>query len=625
MTSGKKPLIPLLILALGGLLFFSNPVSAQMAIYQHTYPKSGGSRISLTSPFSQAPTHGFQSIRVTINNGTAKDRKWHLHFSNASFMDATSNFHIPVATGQEITLDLLVPVPWQIQGIGYRQENIRIRADGLGNLSHFNSSQFNGDWPNIVISEKLTTKNLSQLNTYLEKKQASGTTSSYSSPPPFAASFKNKSLPSDWRAYIGYDAMMITANEWIQLRPAVQKAILEWNRFGGLLQIYTAPADRKINLRSLGFDRKPFLGNVSRSQHSYGSIELHGWDGETLKLEQTYNTLKHASQRRTDFETGYTRSWALLKTFGIKKFNPLLVILILTLFSILVGPVNLFVFAKQGRRHRLFITTPIISIVASIIVMSLILFKDGLGGEGRRMLVMDLESSGNEKRAYITQEQISRTGVLLGKNFQLQDNTFISQVQLPDSPWSHKIDYSNSAEFLYNNDQLNGDWFRSRTEQGQVIQSVRPTRSRIEITAPANGDQPPRLFSSLEFSVEQFFYVGDGGRIWKAKTSPIPPGSEIILEASTRSELSKQWIALTDSLSSNYESRGGTGNHSFRRKTRDLTTQPGHFFAVSHDPGVGFIATLDAINWTDADALIFGPVIKRSSSSPSKADDHSAK
>ena len=625
MITGKRPLVRLLTLTLGGVFFFSDIASAQKVLYQHKYPDSGDTRISLTSPFSKGPAHGFQSVRVVVKNDTSKDRVWRLHFDNSSILKSTSVFQIEVEAGREISQDILVPVPWHFQHSSYRQEKISIQASGLPNLSQFNSEQFRGDWPNIIISEKLAARNLTLLSNYLKEQKQKGAkkTSSSSSSIPFAGACENKLLPTDWRAYTGYDALMIAASEWTQLRPAARKAILEWNRFGGILQIYTEPADRQLNFLSLGFDRKPTLSNIIRSAHSYGTIELHGWNGRDILLAQTYNTLKDAAQRRTEFGDTYTRNWKLQKAFGSKRFNPLLVMLILTVFSVIVGPVNLFAFAKPGQRQRLFITTPLISIIASVTVMGLILFKDGVGGSGRRMLVMDLESAADEKRAYITQEQISRTGVLLGNRFQIQDSTFIAPVQLAESQWSHKIEYQNPSQFSFDNDRLSGDWFRSRSEQAQFIQSVRPTRSRIERTALASSNQAPRLFSSLEFSLDQLYYVGDGGRIWKATTSPIPPGSEVVLEASTQSDLSKWWISHTEALSSGYTK--GSSDQSFRRHTRGMKSLPGHFFATSRDPKVGFIDTIDSVKWTDADALIFGPVVDRPSSTQSTADDNSAK
>lgn len=630
MITGKRPSITLLTLALiiGVFHFLAGHASAQKTIYQHNYPKSGGSQISLTSPFDKGPTHGFQPIRVQIKNGSSKDRTWQLQFQNRDEFFYSSTFEIKVKASQEINQDILVPIRWLKQHSRYRQASIKIRASGFSDLSASDYEQLPNNWPNIIISEKLAARNLTLLSNYLKELNNKGKkgSSRSSSNIPFASSCDNKLLPSDWRAYLGYDALMIAADEWTQIQPAVQQAILEWNRFGGILQIYTEVRDKQLDYRALGFDRKPVLGNIIRIPHSYGTIELHGWDGKKVKLAQTHNTLKNANQNRTNYEHAYGNSWKLQQIFGYKKSNPLLVMLILTIFSIIVGPVNLFVFAKSGQRHRLFFTTPLISIIAGLLVLGFILFEDGIGGEGRRMLVMDLESAASEKRAYITQEQISRMGVMLNNRFQLQDASFIAPVQLPHSRWSPRISHSKPLHFSFKQDQLRGDWFQSRREQAQVIQSVQPTRSRIEMISPTTPTQDPKLFSSLEFTVDELFYVGDGGRVWKAKMPPsssIPPGSEIILEPSTRSELGKWWNQLSEPLSAG-RPNNKTSDHSFRRQTRGMSFRPGHFFSSSHDPKLGFIETLDSVKWTNSDAMIFGPVIKRTSENPPSADSQSS-
>lgn len=626
MITGKRPLIIFLILTIGGLISFSDVAQAQKALYLHRYPEQGDTRIAITSPFTKGPSHGFRAIRIAVKNDTEQDREWSFIFENSSVTKTNSTFRFEVEAGQEISRDILVPVPWHLKYSTYRQERIRVQADGLPPLSNYNSEQFQNDWPNIIISGKLAARNLTLLSNYRKEQFLKGKKKTHraSSSMPFASTFDIKNLPTDWQAYIGYDAMMITSDEWKQLRPAVQNAILESIRFGGILQIFTESTDRASQFLSLGFDRIPVLGNIIVAQHSYGSIELHGWNGKDIKLTQTYNKLSNAKRRRIDYENTYTNHWGLQTAFGTKNFNPLLVMLILTIFSVVVGPVNLFSLAKTGRRHRLFFTTPIISIVASLLVIGIILAKDGLGGKGRRMLVMDLEGAADEKRAYITQEQISRTGVLLGNSFQNNDSSFFTQIQLAKSQWSHTINRSRQLLFAYQDHQFSGDWFKSRTEQGQVIQSVRPTRSRIEVVSHATNTEAPRLFSSLEFTVDQLFYVGNGGRVWKATKSPIPPGSEIILEPSTRNALGTEWwIPLTDALSSGYDTK--VGDYSFRRKTRDISHQPGHFFAVSKDPKVGYIETLDSIKWTNANALIFGPAVDSPSTKTSTDQDPAAK
>ncbi|MCF6312909.1 MAG: hypothetical protein L3J39_10710 [Verrucomicrobiales bacterium] len=627
MITGRLSILPILLLTLLGLQSLSGTSMAQKMIYQHQYSDHGDTQISLTSPFGAAATYGFQTIHVVIKNDTEQNRRWKLLFNNSNILKTSSTFTLAVKAGQEIRQDLLVPVPWSLNHSNYRQEKVEILSPGLAKQNNYSSEQFHGKWPNIIISKKLSLHSLAPLTAYLDTRLNNGRSksSSSSSKPsvPFASTCDNTMLPADWQSYIGYDALMIAADEWTQLRPAVQKAILEWNRFGGILQIYIAPNDQQLDYRSLGFDRKPTLNNVIRVQRSYGTLELHGWKGGQVVLAQTHNTLSKAAQRRPDFQKGYISKWGLQKAFGVKKFNPLLVIIILTIFSIVVGPINLFVFAKQGRRQRLFITTPLISLITSLIIITIIFFEDGIGGSGRRLLIMNLESAASEKRAYLIQEQISRAGVLLGNKFPLQDSSFIAPVQLAESAWSRTISYSNAPEYSYFGREHQGDWFRSRTEQAQLLQSVQATRSRIELITAATPGQAPRLFSSLEFTIDQFFYIGEGGRIWKAKSSPIAPGSKIEMVESSKNELNQWWLPLTEQLSSNKQWK--QTDLSFRRKTRSLLNLPGHFFCSSKDPKVGFIDTLPAIVWEDSDALIFGSVSQSASGNPSPEKKSSAK
>jgi hypothetical protein len=122
-----------------------------------------------------------------------------------------------------------------------------------------------------------------------------------------------------------------------------------------------------------------------------------------------------------------------LALLGTRSFASWQVLVFLVIFGVLVGPVNLFVLAPAGKRHKLFITTPLLSIGASIVMVGLILIQDGTGGTGRRFIAINLQP--DEAAAYVTQEQISRTGVLFGTGFEMKQPVLIEPVALPDTPW----------------------------------------------------------------------------------------------------------------------------------------------------------------------------------------------
>jgi hypothetical protein len=449
------------------------------------------------------------------------------------------------------------------------------------------------------MSNDLAERNLNALNT-------GASTSSGSGRDRFAGEFDPDQLPADWRAYTGLDGMLISEEEWDAAAPGARLAILEWTRLGGKLDVYTRETNAATILPRLLEGGPKVDGNVAN--RGLGVVRAWTWNGQDLPTNPTVQRYRAAPNLAKDLGEDFQGSWSLLKIFGTKSFNPLLVVLLLIAFGVVVGPVNLFVLAKPGQRQRLFITTPIISLVASLLILMLILFSDGIGGSGRRAALINLEPAAAEKRLYVVQEQISRTGVLMGSSFQIDEPVFLSPVRIPPSQWN-RLDNSSSGEmanYSLVGSVFRGDWFQSRSEQGHYLHAVRPTRSRIELQAAASpdGKQPPRLFSSLEFSLDELFYRDDLGKVWKTVAgSPVTGGQQIELAPADAVELERWWKEKISVLS-----------ESTRNRAAQDWSAPGRFFAVSSDKRAGLIDTLGSIRWHDDIAIVHGAVLPVSGS-----------
>jgi len=85
------------------------------------------------------------------------------------------------------------------------------------------------------------------------------------------------------------------------------------------------------------------------------------------------------------------------------------------IFALVVGPLNLFVFASGKNRPRLFWTTPLISLIGAGLLAALMIVQDGFGGTGARTTLAVLLPQ--DKKMAVIQEQVSRTGILLGQPF----------------------------------------------------------------------------------------------------------------------------------------------------------------------------------------------------------------
>ncbi|MFK7910472.1 MAG: hypothetical protein AB8F34_07705, partial [Akkermansiaceae bacterium] len=289
----------------------------------------------------------------------------------------------------------------------------------------------------------------------------------------------------------------------------------------------------------------------------------------------------------------YAASWPLHKKLEEKNFNSVFFILILLAFGILVGPVNLFVFAKAGKRHKLFITTPIISLGCSALLIVIIMFQDGFGGRGHRILLMEIQPE--ENKAYIIQEQAARTGVLLGSSFETSEPTMISPVALAPSRWSRVVANGQSASSYtaeHGTDGLNvsGDWFQSRSIHGHLLKTVRPTRGRIELSPDAGA---PKLTSTFDYDLDIIFYHAKDGSWWKAEA--LKKGNSVTMSATNEMEFNTWRNEMEKSVS----------RHNAKHLAH-VAKLPDRFFTTTEQATA--TETYGSIKWLSTTTIMTGPV-----------------
>ena len=432
---------------------------------------------------------------------------------------------------------------------------------------------FPGDWPAIAMSKDLGVRNLLSL----AKQRSSGTSFSNDS---FAATFSIESLPADWRGYSGLDAVILTDSEWQELSaksPSVCRALLEWNRLGGRLDIYSK---QELTPEALG------IRDVVSERRSFGTLHVYGWNGREFDPEELVNRYGGITHLQASLNDASGITQELRSSLGKRSFGNWQVALILIAFGIVVGPVNLFIFAKPGKRHRLFVTTPLISLVASLLLIALILLQDGTGGKGQRLVLVSVEP--NETNAYINQYQSLRTGVLFSGAFEAA-RSFISQTALEEGAWVAVDDEGGLPKrYTLNGDVFGGDWFQSRREHGHRLQTVRPTRGRVELASSAG--EAPTVVSSFGFELSRIQYTDSDGNVWLSPSS-VQTGTPVELEKKDENE---EAMTLSASVSD-------TGINA------DALAQPGHFVATAISATDLTIDTLGSIDWSD-EVILFGPI-----------------
>lgn len=596
-------------------------------VYDRTKAGKARSTLRVTPLISKLPTSGYYPIRVKIENDGKVKRTWNFNFSSRDFDSVSegnelkSEFSVECDAKSTAEVDLIVPLVTVFRD-GYETElEVQARAPApYHNSRDLITTEVSSSWPSVMCSEEIYTRNGSSLSNALGSTlggraygpgpgRGHGPGSGHPSSFPhatglvgmsieFGANFSPDFMSDDWRAYSGYDVCLLTEKDWTDLPIGAKTALLKWNRLGGSLLIYTS--NNSTDLATLQIDRENGQGS-SRDDLGWGAVRLQRYpDGGLLDPESTIKlieeTVKHTGGHRSEnLQSHFRSTWPLQDSFGEKTAHILFFILVLIVFGILVGPVNLFVFARAGHRHKLFITTPIISLSASAILVVLILFQDGFGGRGQRAVLHEV---GPDNTAYISQEQIARTGVLLNTGFTTSEPGYLSPVMIANSRWARVTDDNEGGKGRYNVTledsglKVTGDWFQSRSEHGHIFETVRPSRGRINLVRTSGS---PVVNSTFDFALEELYYRDESGEIWHARD--VQQGRNVALTQSTDNEFDN-WLR--------------TQRLRFARKNQvrlDLaSTRKGRFFAISNEAeGVN---TLGSLSWDETYTFLTGQILR---------------
>ncbi|HWB59461.1 MAG TPA: hypothetical protein VG733_08215, partial [Chthoniobacteraceae bacterium] len=387
----------------------------------------------VTTAFKELTPTGFATLQIYVHNSSGQARSWLFHFDSSGGGEDRyqSSRQITVPDNAEQTFEVLVPLLAGDSQNFYSSLSINVSGYGLaGTSSSLSSNSSSGSTTDyLLMSTSLYTRSWGPL----EKACSDRGTELIGS------EFDPNYLPTDWRGYLGVGTMLITDTEFHDLDPVLRNAIHEWVLQGGSLVICSTT------------QHQPGDFGYHDEHPGYGHLKLVQWDGRELDAGVAMPLiLARDHSVAANVSNGYNTRWSLAGAIGKLQFNGTFIMLFVVCFGLVIGPMNLFRFAKSGQRHKLFWTTPAISIAGSIVLALVIYLQDGLGGTGKRMTLVQLVTGEND--AIVTQEQISRTGLLISSGFKTEDKVFISPIyNLPASTSAEWVGVKNQSR-TYNQD-----------------------------------------------------------------------------------------------------------------------------------------------------------------------------
>jgi hypothetical protein len=580
------------------LCLFTMIAQAQESFFRNNFGSNENSYVEVVALFSRLPTSGFAPIRVIIANRTISPARLSLSFESKfsagysrKSSHVKSSFSLAAEKESVMTTDLLVPVAAISKDVGSSSGDIDLSLNatvaGVVFGQYNQNTNLDKTLPYVLMSEAVYTPNASTLDAHV----ATSSGRSYRSA--FAGKFDPKNMPEDWRAYAGYDRIIMTDIDWMLVSPGARYAMLQWNRMGGVILIQAINENTKFS--SLGISD---YSQNNEEQRGLGKVIIMKQDA-SLNLEpaNVVNLVTREDLPKVQFLSAandFESNFPSQGFFSSKNFYLPIFMIILLLFAIFVGPLNLFVFAKSGMRHKLFYTTPIISIIASLIMIAVIFIQDGFGGMGARAQLIEVVSNDKENNSYVHQEQFSRTGVLFGNQFNVKESAVLSPVSLAASRWvrlsdNSETDHHYSTNFEGSMTRMTGDWFQSRSEQAQIMSAVIPSRGRIESVTET---KVPTFVSSIDCEISQFFYRSDD-KYWRS--SAITAGKKFACTECSKEDF-EQFVKI---CAEKFAARNA-------ESVNLLSQRENHFIALSENARA--IDTFSGIKWKSTNTVITGAV-----------------
>ena len=585
---------PSLVIVAAALAWPVFPAFAGMTLVPATDPASGVS-VRIESWLESSPQCGMVPLRLSITNSDSRAHTWEISVHDGFGMGGTyvTNGALPVEAGHGAETTVYAMCEAMTTGSGYyRNLNINVSGPGIkvpyaGGLhsSHSGSSSVT---PFIAMSKKLSAKGWSQLKAKLDSSHGSRSGTSDLD----GSEVDMTQAPDDWRGYTCLAQLWMDESEWLSMGEGSKAALLDWLALGGHVFILASDiSDARLDLIKL-----PPVAKGERRLGA-GRVTALKWDGTTFPLDSVAKQIKDSGNRGIIDPLGnYESKWELRKAVGELGLQHGLIFGFIVVFGLLIGPVNLFLLAPAKRRQRLFWTTPLLSLAGSALLVALMIFQDGIGGHGTRITLAMLLPE--QKKMALVQEQVSKTGVLLGRSFAKEEPAWMQPLTFKDNSGGYPYRREMQHHFNESPAGRSGDWFSSRAIQSQMIEAVRPTRAAIEFFPSADANAAPMVLSSIEVPLEKVFVIDEQQHVWVAEN--LGTGEKKALRIERKNEFS-EWMQDQLKLT-------GAVSWGILEKGRKLPT--GHVFAISSDASKIAVKTLDSIQWNNDRVIFTGPYVK---------------
>lgn len=388
------------------------------------------------------------------------------------------------------------------------------------------------------------------------------------------------SLPTLWTAYTGLDLLAIPRKVFADdLSAETREAILTWVESGGWLIFYSVKdeagqLDQLIDWNSRRFaedkwnDIRPVAFRVRQvPQISDPSIS----ENEEIPDEDRWKLEGFARERSLGFgQVMYLRDnpfpgsashWAwLLETvkreprwaqrngfnarIGSDNFTSFLIpgvggvpvisfLVLITIFTVVIGPLNYGYFLRKKRLSMLLVTVPALALGSSVLLLSYSTLANGFSVKSRVRSLTILDQA--QQKTLSIARVAYYAGMAPSSGLTFAPSTAVYPLRPANQNFEGgTVNWSDTQAWE------NG-WLRSRTRTQFLTVSQREQRGRLDVKPTDGGLQ---VSNGLEWQLEQLFVTDESGKLWMA--SSVAPGATVEMQAADDDARSRWRATLSE-------------------------------------------------------------------------------
>ncbi len=512
----------------------------------------GNLTVSIDEPLAGDSGYGYSAFRVTVSNRSKVARRVRIQIPADSYGYGSNNtidrmtHTVDIEPGAVSAFEMLQPpLPIQGNGAAIYIDGARQRRDihlNVGSHMGYNSL------PLVLVSRDVGAVLIDKIETAIEEDAASGTTkasggySRYGGRGGYggngAYTLAREPRPvvewgTHWLGYTRYMAVMLTDRDLASMSPELSDALRSYVLTGGALAIvYSSgeppklaqwsqdllssrpmPPDRAIQQWSTNYG----LGRIWMNR----ADTVNDWEPERwiTKLDQW----KDAAQSRTNVRDTENANRDFPVVEGqVTPARGLL--LVMFLFAVVIGPVNVVVLWLLKRRMLLLLTVPVIALIFSAAVMVYALISEGITPQARTRSVTLLDQRSHQAVTVGVSGYYAPLTPANGLWF--DENTSITpQVDRYGYGYYGSSGGRSRAMDTTHGQRLVSGWVAARIPAHFVLRKSERRRERLEIATEDDGTIS--VVNGLGSDITRLILVDSDGIQWTALD--IPAGQSVSL------------------------------------------------------------------------------------------------